>query len=113
MHATQTVTLSEAVSAQPHGIVLVFREYVPGQGAKDSGLHTYFVPKQVVADAEGWGHSISWAHHNGSYYITKYLYIHDTTITGNALNDVTDTSRSPSGLTVTSERSVLWKVIGI
>lgn len=112
MVETQTITLSEAISAQPNGIVLLFREYVDGV-SKNSGLHTYYVPKTVITDGAGWGHSISWAHHNGNYYICKYLYINDTTIKGNALNNDSGTAMSPSGITPTNNRIILWKVYGV
>ena len=112
MVETQTITLSEAVSAQPHGIVLAFREYVDGV-SKNSGMHTYYVPKCLVTDSAGWGHSVSWAHHNGNYFVCKYLYISDTTIKGNALNNDSGTKASPSGITPTNNRIVLWKVYGV
>lgn len=109
MDQTQTATLSEPVSKQPNGIVLVWREYANGQ-IQNSGLHCYFVPKQVVSEAP-YGHSISWTHYGGTSHIAKYVYIRDTEIVGHELNDnVVD---SACGIKVTNNKVVLWKVLGV
>ena len=114
MKAGQELTMSQPVSAQPNGIVLVFREYNPNTAkVQNSCFHTYFVPKQVVADYPHVGHSISWADFDGSRYITKYLYIANSIITGHLSNEVNNVKKSPSGITVSSMYSVLHKVIGV
>ena len=112
MYENQTVTLKEAISDQPTGIVLVFREIKDG-ALQNSGLHTYFVPKLLVQEAPNYGHSISWAHYNGNHFVCKYLYINDTTIKGNEYNDDSGTTMSPSGITVTNNKVVLWRVYGV
>lgn len=112
MYENQTVTLKEAISAQPTGIVLVFREIKDGS-LQNNGLHTYFVPKLLVQEAPNYGHSISWAHYNGGHFVCKYLYINDTTIKGNEYNDDSGSTMSPSGITVTNNKVVLWRVYGV
>ena len=82
---TGTITLSEAISSQPHGIVLVFGEYRDGAG-QDSGWSYFFVPKQCVDPSRNGGTNFATHHYGGSAIMAKYLYIRDTTINGWANN---------------------------
>lgn len=111
-----TITLSEAVSAQPNGIVLLFQEfdYSNTVTLQNSGLHTYYVPKEVVARFPGTGHSITWAHHSGvNFFIQKYLYINDTTIIGNDYNWSGETMQNTSSVRFSNASSMLTYVIGV
>lgn len=84
MHGSQSLALSEAVSKQRHGIVLIWSAYYSGE-ASNSNFSHYFVPKQFVA-----------AHHSGAgmwctvlgtdYNMSKYVIVKDTSITGHADN---------------------------
>lgn len=110
MNANQTATLSEAVAAQPNGIVLVFSEYYDG-AATNTAFHTIFVPKKVVSSHGGVGHCIQMSTSNLAYFATKYLYISDTKIAGHANNELT--GASTCGITRTCNRFVMRYVIGI
>lgn len=108
MTAGHTATLTEAVSAQPNGIVLVFSAY---NGADDSnfGWETFFVPKQLVALSTA-GHTFILGRGKFTYTGTKYLYIYDDRITGHADNNASGTS---NGITYNNSKFVLRYVIGV
>ena len=77
MNSSQTVTLSEAVSAQPHGIVLAWSYYSDGSAYNYNWVY-YFIPKHHVLNHNGTG---IWSPCAGSG-TTKYVYVYDTKIVG-------------------------------
>lgn len=109
MTDAQTVTLSEAVSSQPHGISLIFSRYSNG-AANDHNFIDFFIPKTVVAQKPGVGHSFLLATNLLTYIATKYLYINDGTIVGHANNTLTG---SANGITYANNAFVLRYVIGV
>lgn len=108
MTANQRVKLSEAVSAQPNGIVLVFCAY-NGINDTDYGWQSFFVPKQLVALSTA-AHTFTLSREKFVYVGTKYLYINDTSITGHADNNLTGTS---NGINFANNKFVLRYVIGV
>ena len=108
MTAGHTANLSEAVSAQPNGIVLVFCAY---NGSDDTNYswQSFFVPKQLVALSTA-AHTFTLSRGKFIYVGTKYLYINDTSITGHADNNLTGTS---NGITYANNKFVLRYVIGV
>ena len=110
MTAGHTIALSEAISKQPTGIVLVFSEYVDDE-AKNQSFHRFFVDKATVASHSGVGCVFQLSTSNLAYFATKYLYIHDETITGHDNNSKTITG--DCGITATNNRFVLRYVIGV
>lgn len=110
MQASQTATLSEAVSKQKNGIVLVFTEYISGASG-NSAFHCFFVPKMQVQLQPDKGHTFTLATGKFGYMATKYLYISDTAIRGHADNNTTGTGTS--GITYTNNRFILRYVIGV
>lgn len=84
MTADHTITLSEPISQQTSGIVLIFSAY-DGE-AKPYNFHCFFVPKQFVSLYNGKGMYFSLVDFNPANDARKYLYIKDTTIQGNANN---------------------------
>jgi hypothetical protein len=110
MNASQSITLSEAVSAQVNGIVLVWSYYESG-AAKDFNFHFHFVPKWFVSTYPAKGSDYALANHTGNVLGHKYLYISDTTITGNDYND--DGTLAGSRVTYTNTAFVLRAVIGV
>ena len=109
MLASQTATLSESISNQPHGIVLVWSAYSGGV-AQNYHWHCDFIPKEFINLASSRGYTSIMG---GSKFVniaTKYVYINDTSITGNADNNATGTA---SGITYTNNAYVLRYVIGV
>ena len=108
MTADNTITLAEAVSAQRHGIVLVFCTY---NGTEDTNYNwqSFFVPKQLVAISTS-VHAFTLNLGKFTYIGTKYLYINDTSISGHADNSLTG---SANGITYANNKFVLRYVIGV
>lgn len=108
MTAGHTITLTEAVSAQRHGIVLVFC-YYNGTDDTNYNFQSFFVPKALVA-LETAGHTFMLNRAKFTYVGTKYLYIKDTSISGHADNSATG---SANGITYANNKFVLRYVIGV
>lgn len=103
---------SEPVSIQHSGIVLVFQEYNPStQKVSGTNINSFFVSKQQIALLSGAGINFTFAQWFGDQFVSKYLYINDTKITGN-VNNATD-SFTRNGVTFCNNRTVLTKVIGV
>lgn len=109
MTETHTISLSEQVSKQPNGIVLVFSEFSDGT-ARNQTWSSHLVHKSLIASHSGTGNVFWMTTSNGAYMATKYLYIRDDGITGHANNGLTFTN---SGVTLTNNRFVLRYVIGV
>lgn len=107
MTAGHTITLSEAVSKQPSGIVLVFSKYTDG-ASKNEQFSSFFIPKYLVSIHPGCGHDFKL----GGVWnaAAKYLYIHDEQIVGHDKNNQTVTV---GGITYTNNDFVLRYVIGV
>lgn len=111
-----TAQLSQPVSAQPHGIVLVFSHYDRKTStADDHSWSTHFVPKVMVGeeglDGEG-GHTFLMAINAAlSTFGAKYLRILDNMIIGHESNGSEGTAAS--GITFTNNDYVLRYVIGV
>lgn len=110
MQESHTIALSQKISEQPNGIVLVFSEYEGGE-AKNYMFQHKFIPKYTVAAHSGVGHCIILCNNTLNVLAAKYLYIADTTIKGHANNASTGTATS--GVTYTNNRFVLRYVIGV
>lgn len=110
MTAGHTITLSEAVSAQPHGIILCWDAYMSGY-LGNCDLHYQYIPKYHLVNLTGKGVSTGvMAASDASYIGIKYVYVSDTTITGNADNSVTGTV---NGINWARNYWVLRCVIGV
>lgn len=100
MSANQTVNLSQTISSQKTGIVLIFGAY--SDGTAQYYNHTcYFIPKTFINYWAGDGVMIPMG---GSEGVTgsKYVYVSDDKITGNAQNETTN-----------NKKWVLTQVIGV
>lgn len=86
---TQTATLSEAISAQPNGVVFVWSYY--SGTAQNSDFNCHFVPKQYINLQRGGGISMpvfyADSSGNGGYKGVKYVYVEDTYINGHVGNN--------------------------
>jgi hypothetical protein len=109
MTAGHTATLSESISKQRSGIVLVFCCYEDANTTK-FGYQYVFVPKQFVAMNPGASSVFTMARANFQNIGTKALYIHDTYIKGNDSNNLTGTA---NGITYANNKFVLCYVFGV
>lgn len=109
MTASHKITLEDPISKQPSGIILVFSRYDNGAVAEHN-YNSFFVHKAFVAAKPGVGSAFRMNTVNFSVVATKYLYINDTTITGNDSNDDEGTG---SGVTFNNKAYVLRYVIGV
>ena len=113
MNGGQTANLSEPISAQPHGIVVVFTGYDNSTATvKDASVNTFFVSKdQVALLGETAGHTFILGINAGfSSMAAKYLYFTDTSVKGHTGNT---TSGTNSGITFNNSNYVLRYVIGV
>lgn len=108
---SQTVSFSGRASEQKSGIVLVWSRYVDGEGAKDDQFVSCFVPKKLVAQKEGKGHTFTLFANSFSNVSSKYVYISDNRLTGHANN--TETGTGAIGLKYNNKYFCLRYVIGI
>ena len=111
MSASQSVALSEAISAQTNGIVLVFSRYSSGT-AQNYHFNTHFIPKSQVSSHAGTGHIILLSS-DGSFglFASKYLYINNTSIAGNDIN--TSAGTGACNIKYDNKAYVLRYVIGV
>lgn len=108
---TQTASFSGRVSEQKNGIVLVWSRYADGEGAKDDQFICSFVPKKIVAQKEGKGHTFTLFANSFSNVSAKYVYISDNRLTGHVNN--TETGTSAIGLKYNNKYFCLRYVIGV
>lgn len=100
MSANQTVNLSQTISSQKTGIVLIFGAY--SNGTAQHYNHTcYFIPKTFITYWSGDGVMIPMGGSEGVAG-SKYVYVSDDKITGNAQNETTN-----------NKKWVLTQVIGV
>ncbi len=111
MTASHIIPLSERVSQQTSGIVLVFSRYSGGE-AQNYHWNEFFVSKEWVRRHSGTGHSFMMTNDGlFSLIASKYLYIHDDKIGGNDVNGESGTGTS--GITYNNAGFVLRYVIGV
>ena len=110
MTNAESITLTEKVSEQPSGIALVFSRY-SASTVQNYHFNSFFVPKALVKSHEGAGHQF-FISTDGSLSVcaSKYLYIHDNIIGGNANNGENGTA---NGITYNNAGFVLRYVIGV
>lgn len=105
--ANAAIALAEPISAQMHGIVLVF-----SSATGDVSWSTHFIPKAMIEYFNGGAQTCMMANNAGlSTFGAKYVYITDESITGHASNDATGTAAS--GITFDNSAFVLRYVIGV
>lgn len=109
MDASHTATLSERVSDQLTGIVLIWSYYTNG-AAQDYGWHSTFIPKGMVELKNGVGWDIPLRRDKNATFGTKYVYVYDNRIVGHADNIATGTA---SNVPYKNNQWVLRYVIGL
>ena len=108
--ASEVINLSENISKQPSGIVLIFCEYVNGE-AKNQAVNTVFIPKYYVTQKTGVGHNFMLCTPNFGYFAAKYFYLDDEKLRGYANNEIDGTGAC--GIIYTNSRFCLRYVIGV
>lgn len=110
MNGNQTAPLSEKISAQPNGIILVFSLYRNG-AAEDVSVQSFFVSKQEAALMGGAPHFYFLGINAGFSIVgAKYIYINDSILLGHIGNTGASTA---SGITFSNDSFVLRYVIGV
>lgn len=109
MTSGHTAELSQPVSKQANGIVLVFSAYADGK-AENYHFETKFIPKYMVSKHSGFGCDLIFATSQFGVIGAKYLYISDSQIGGHDDNNKTGTA---SGVTYNNAHWVLRYVIGV
>ena len=92
MNGSQTASLSQKISEQKSGIVLVFSAYAKSTVA-NSQKSCFFIPKTAVSLLSGDGFIFALTDPFSTTVMKKYLYISDTTIKGNDLNGQNDNAK--------------------
>lgn len=119
---TVTINLSESVSNQPNGIVLVFSAYNATKNTSetaptaanvlDQNFHSFFVPKaHILTHSDYDKNGNSFIMQRAGMLHHKILYISDTKITGHESN--MNTTATLHGQTVNNRRFVLREVWGV
>lgn len=111
MTANHTINLSQKVSEQKNGIVLVWQAYVDGV-VQTYDFNFTFIPKWQVSVNPSRGVGCFLTNSSGAKIGTKYVYVHDDKIVGNNVNDDGATKRN-SGITTTNNYWVLTHVLGV
>lgn len=82
----QTIDLSEKISDQKNGVVVVVSRYDSGVGAADYGWQTLYIPKTVVALKPNSGWAFPLVNASGTIFGNKYFSVGDDKMTGNDIN---------------------------
>ena len=111
MVASQTINLSQKVSEQKNGIVLVWQAY-SDNAPQPWNFNFTFIPKWQVIVNPSRGVSCFLTDGTAGVIGTKYVYVHDDKIVGNNVNGNGATKRN-SGITTTNNKWVLSYVLGV
>lgn len=112
MNANNIINLSQKVSEQKNGIVLVWQAYADGE-SKYYDFNYTFIPKQHVLIHDGAGVTCWLSNSTGNVIATKYVYVYDNQIQGNDVNSTGVTTRNGSGIITNSTHWVLTHVLGV
>lgn len=110
MISSQSVTLSENVSAQAHGIVLAWSAYT-SEGAQNFSWNYTFVPKAHVTNHPGAG--ICCPMSDPDRIGMKYVYVSNNKITGNDRNDDNGNVSGTNNVKFSNNYWVLRAVYGV
>ena len=104
------ISLSDSISNQQHGIILVFSHYdVDKNEVTNNNFHSFFISKGFVQEHTGYGSGFIMQRNHKFYY--KHLFIYDTRIVGHSTNSTTE--HNLHGQTVNQKTFVLREVWGV
>lgn len=112
MSGNQTINLSQKVSEQKNGIVLMWQAYSDGKPQSYDFNYT-FIPKHHTLVFPAGGVTCWLANSSGNTVATKYVYVYDDKIQGNDINALGSTTRTGSGIITNSQNWVLTYVLGV
>lgn len=111
MSASNIINLSQKVSEQKTGIVLVWQAY--SDGAPQPWDYNFtFIPKWQAMTNSSRGVTCFLSNSHAGYIGTKYVYVFDNKITGHNENS-TGATKGNSGITTTNNHWVLTHVLGV
>lgn len=111
MNQNQTANLSEKISAQVNGIVLVFNYYNNDTSQQtNQSWHTFFVPKNAIEIGSGYVYDFWMGQTNFGKVCGKALYLYDDHLTGVTQNTASGTA---NGITYKNSYYVLRYVFGV
>lgn len=111
MNASQTINLSQKVSEQKSGIVLVWQAYSDGS-PQPWDYNFTFIPKWQTMTNSSRGITCFLSNSHAGYIGTKYVYLFDDKIKGHNDN-ATGATKGNSGITTTNNHWVLTYVLGV
>ena len=111
MGANQTANLSQKVSSQKNGIVLMWQAFEDGE-PKSWDFNYTFIPKHHTLVFPAGGVDCWLCNSNGNKVATKYIYVYDDKLVGVSGNADGSTLRN-SGITTTNNNWVLTYVLGV
>lgn len=111
MSGSNTINLSQKVSEQKNGIVLVWQAY-SDNAPQPWDYNFTFIPKWQIITNSSRGVMCFLATSHAGYIGTKYVYLFDDKIKGHNENS-TGATKGNSGITTTNNHWVLTYVIGV
>ena len=108
MMEDQSVNLSQNISNQNNGIILIWSPYQNGQTQNWGFVHTFISKYQLQLTGSGVNCPIM--HNDFSIIACKYVYIADNVISGSSVNTSSGTG---SGIRYNNNAYVLRAVIGV
>ena len=111
MSESQTCTLSEAITDQANGVILIWSEYTDGEPA-NANFNCTFIPRRFVHSHPGKGVTCFCSSATYNVVAAKYVYISDTTITGYSNNNAS-AATATCGVLTSPNKFVLRYVIGV
>lgn len=83
MGENQVANLSENISQQKNGIVLIWQPYRSGSGPTSWGWNITFIPKYIAQNFPGYGFVFNLTENNFGEVSSKYIYVFDNRLVGN------------------------------
>lgn len=111
MGANQIATLSQKISSQRNGIVLVWQAFENGE-PKAWDFNFTYIPKYFVTVFPSGGVVCQLSNSSSNILGTKYVYVYDDKIQGHAFNSTGNTTKD-SGIKTTNNHWVLTYVLGV